>query len=390
MEFSKGKTEISDLQMDALRSRYSDATEIDKKNLDSDGRISFEFKDADRYKEMAEEKSVEIEDLEAKLNLFKKEKADAEKKYEQKKSKEKEKSAKKSKKQKRKDHNSLIRGIFNTAPIRIEEGDDEDPDVGKYRDARKKRASGKKAKPKDLVSEEKYPQRFAPVLGSVLEVKDELDTISTMVEVDLAKPGGSRMYKAQQFANLISLSKAKLDCSKELHNIGKTMSNLELKQDQKREDDTDSTKTINALGLNILRGVYDNDDDISEKKKNKKKKKDSWADEDDDGNYNKKKKSSDQALAKDFGSMIKGGSIELTAFEKHIHLEGKYEVVVVVDEDDDSSWKFMAVDIDSGKKMKDFPKELLPKKKKIKMKIDFDKGKAVDKQTKQPYRLYVK
>ena len=83
--------------------------------------------------------------------------------------------------------------------------------------------------------------------------------------------------------------------------------------------------------------------------------------------------------------------MKFSAYEKHLDLEGTYDIVVVVDPLDESDWKYVAVDSKSGKALKgDEYKDLLPKKKNAVMRFDLNKRKCYDKNTGKTYKLIIK
>lgn len=327
---------------------------------------------------------------------------------------------KKCKKKKKKAKASLLASIFNNADA-IAKAEDEDDDEG-YTDAESK--DGKKGKSKDEKPKKKktdtldstYGKRFAPIVSYLQDAIVEFDSLADDIAEELKTKGTSRgVYRSSQMANLISAKNSKLSAVKELTTVARLVSDLELKKAKEDNAKTDSTETMVArFGSKYLSGSFDDLDDYGEKVKKsgkmKKKKKynfmsmtnderEAFDDEDyddDSGKKNKGKIPEQKELAKKFAEKMiaRKDEIKLTPQEKNIRMEGKYEVVVVIEDimNPSKSWKFTAVD-KKGREIDGFRKDykdLLPNKRSARMIFDIGKMKATNKSTNLKYRIVVK
>lgn len=336
------------------------------------------------------------------------------------------KESKKKKKKNKKAKASLLASIFNNADAiaNVDDEDiDEDDEDAKSSDSGKK--SKKPSKPKDTL-DSTYGMRFAPIVSYLQDAISEFDELADDIQAELKTKGTSRgVYRSSQMANLISAKNSKLSAVKELTTVARLVSDLELKKAKEANDKSTSTETMVAkFGSKFLSGSFDDLDDfgvsIKKKKKNKgdsgssgksaKKHKydfmsmtEEEREEFDDEDYSESNKKKDKGrvpeqkeLAKMFAEKMIGRKDEFhfTPQEKHIAMEGKYEVVVVVEDilNPSKSWKFTAVD-KKGREIDGFRKdykELLPNKKTARMTFDMAKMKAINRATNLKYRILVK
>ena len=339
--------------------------------------------------------TTDIEDLETKLKKFRKEKAEAVK-YQKTEEYKKSKKASRSKKEKKRREN-LVRMVFNNADHEAEEENEEDE--GNYKDIKKR---GRPRKTEGTTLDTTYGKRFSPVVSMLHDTISDFDRIAAEIEEELSKPSsqGKTMYRSSQFGNLISVKDKKLSAVKELASVAKTLSDLEYKKEKDvRAEEGDTSKEVSRLGAKYLRGVFELEDRKSAKKAKKKdgkksKKHEEEDDEPEDSVVREKKAEADndndlaRALAEEL--IGRGKDIQFTPYERHLDLEGTYDVRVLVDPLDESDWKYVAVDPDSGKELKGDYKSLLPKKKNAKMRFDFTKKKAVDGASGKSYKLIMK
>ena len=382
------------------REQYRIASGYSSMEKDSDGFVILKptAEHVDKRKAIL---TTSIEDLEAKLKQFRAEKV-AVSNYQ--KTDEYKASKKKSKKKKeKKARESLLSMVFNNADAMAADVDEDEDDDEGYRDNKKK-----PSKRKDTTLDTTYGKRFSPVVSMLHDTITDFDKIAAEIEEELRSTRGQtrNMYRSTQIGNLISAKNSKLSAVKELGSIAKTVSDLEYKKDKdkKATEGSDNTKAISNLGAKYLRGMFDIDEDRGSKKskKNKEKKKESYMasdDEDDDNSvqkpktYSKSNADSDDELAKAFANelMKRKGEFTISPYEKHIALEGKYTFAVACDvRDPEGTWKYIAIDPNSGKAIEGFRekyKSLYPSKKKARMRFDLAKKKATDLNTSKSYKL---
>jgi hypothetical protein len=304
--------------------------------------------------------------------------------------------------------------VFNNADADLEEEEDEeeyDEEDGSGYIEKKKRSQKKSSN----TLETTYGKRFSPVVSMLHDSIIEFDQIAADIEKDLADNRNSArtMYRSSQMGNLLTAKNSKLSAVKELASVATTLSNLEYKQakDKKAEEGVDQNKAVASAAAKFLRGGLDDFDIKSSKKdKGKKKKKSgkitfgvskglSADDLDDDDDIGSIKKSSakstddERELATEFAKMLQDHKkdIKLTAHEKAIRLEGTYQVMVLVDPSDLDSYRFCAVSNKNGKILTDdVYKDLLPKRKKCRMRFDLSKNRATDLNSSRTYKLLYK
>lgn len=383
------------------KSQYLSAVGADNMKRDEDGFIVL-TPTAKRVDEQVNDLTTNISSLEAKLEKFKQEKRKAieyQKTPEYTESKKKEKN-KKFKKQKQ----NLLEMVFNNADHDAEEEKEiDEEDAENYRDSKKKRK-----KESTTTLETTYGKRFTPVVSMLHDTIHEFDKIASSIQDELNSPQlkGRSMYRSSQISNLISAKNSKLSAVKELASVATTISNLEYKKekDKKAEEGSDTSKAISSLGAKFLRGGFETNEDRKAKKDRKKKK--SFMDDDDDDVGSIKKASSgkrdsdddddDRELAAKLAKALgaRKGDFSFTPAEKFMNMEGKYNIVVVADEDDPKDdWKFIAVDPKSGKEIPDFKDDypgLLPKKKNCRMSFDLSRLRVYDKNSGRTYKLLLK
>lgn len=357
--------------------------------------------------------TTSIDDLESKLKQFRAEKA-AVVEYQKTDAYKESKKNGKGKKHK-KARASLLNMVFNNADALAEEESDED-DEGQYKD-------NKKRVRKENTLDTTYGKRFSPVVSMLHDTITDFDKIAAEIEEELNSTRGQtrNMYRSTQIGNLISAKNSKLSAVKELGSIAKTVSDLEYKKekDKKANEGTDTTKAISSLGAKYLRGVFDIDDDRGAKSGKKKKKdkgdssfkksakgmgfKSSASDADDDEeedsvqkpkkNNDKSRADSDDALAKAFAEELMGRKNEFsfTPHERHLNMEGKYTFMVACDPmDPENTWRYIAIDPKTGREIEGFRKEykdLMPSKKKARMRFDLAKKQCTDLNTSKKYKL---
>lgn len=326
---------------------------------------------------------------------------------------------KKNKKKKKKAKASLLASIFNNADaVAKEEEESEKEENESEETSDKKSKTDKPKKKKTDTLDSTYGKRFAPIVSYLQDAISDFDSLADDIEEELKTKGTSRgVYRSSQMANLISAKNSKLSAVKELTTVARLVSDLELKKAKEDNAKNDSTETMVArFGSRYLSGSFDDLEDYGDKVKNggkrkKKKKKynfmamtdeereafdDEDYDDDDSGKKTKGKIPEQKELAKKFAEKMiaRKDEIKLTPQEKNIRMEGKYEIVVVIDDimNPSKSWKFTAVD-KKGREIDGFRKEykdLLPNKRTARMVFDIGKMKATNKSTNLKYRIVVK
>ena len=329
---------------------------------------------------------------------------------------------KKNKKAKKRQKN-LIENIFNNSDsLRMEDPDAEDDEEENQETEESNTTNKKKKKKPDIPTtlDTTYGRRFSPVVAMLYDTVVDFDSIAEEIEKELRSKAGSMkgMYRSSQMGNLISAKNSKLSAVKELASISKTISDLEYKKekDAKANEDQDTSSEVAVLGAKYLRSISSDDDGESfgkSKKKKKKKDKDkkdqkkfkeksksSWVDDDDDSvvsnRVSEMNTKSDREQADAVAKMLLGrrSDIKLDPYEYNIAMEGKYNFVVVADQKHpEDDWEFVAVDPETGKKIKGFKdnyKDLYPKKKLCRMTFSFDRMKAIDKNSNKTYQLILK
>jgi len=395
---------------DLGRDQYRRAVGYSDMDRDEDGFVLLR-PTASRVDERKAELTTSIDDLEAKLKQFRAEKAAVTQYQKTDEYKESKKEGKKKKNKKARE--SLLNMVFNNADA-VAEAEDEEDEEG-YRDNKKKGGN----KRKDTTLDTTYGKRFSPVVSMLHDTITDFDKIASEIEDELNSSRGQtrNMYRSQQISNLISAKNSKLSAVKELGSIAKTVSDLEYKKDKDKRanEGSDNTKAISNLGAKYLRGVFDIDEDRGESKgkKGKDKKKDKGSsnfknsarsmgyddDEDDEDSVrkpskgDKSKADSDDALARAFAEEIMGrkGEFSFSPHERHLAMEGKFNIAVTCDvTDPENTWSYCAIDPKSGKIIEGFKKEykdLLPSKKKARMRFDLAKKQCTDLNTSKRYRL---
>ena len=306
----------------------------------------------------------------------------------------------KSKKKRKKEKESILKQIFNNAEAVIDEDLEEELE-DEYKD-NKPRKGRKTSTQKGDKLDTTYGQRFSPVISLLYDAVNDFEEIAISIETDLDSAGPARTrYRSDQMGNLISAKNSKLSAIKELGSLSRVISDLEYKKEKEKDkdSDTDSTKALNSLGIRFLKGTMDDEDKKKKKKEKEKKTRNNFLDDSEDDDYDEdfkvKKKNSDKELAGAFAKSVfdKKKDITLSPHERHIEMEGRYTIAVIADGDDiEGTWRFAALDL-KGKEIKDFKddyKELLPKKKGVRMVFDLNKMKAVDKNTTKGYKMILK
>ena len=411
---------IDDAILQMGRERYREASGLNDMDRDSDGFILLK-PTASHTDHKTAALTADISSLEAKLQKYKEEKQRViqYQKSDDYKSSKKEQSKKKMKKKKE----SLLNMVFNNADHMFDEDDDEEDDSEEnegYKDSRKAKARAKKANATTL--DTTYGKRFAPVVSMLQDTIFEFDKIAADIEADLnsSRNNAKTMYRSSQIGNMISAKNSKLSAVKELGSIAKVISDLEYKKekDKKETEGSDSSKAVANMAAKILRGGIEDFDTSNGGKKGKKGKKSGKAsksltsvrgisrsmldeEDDEDSPYGKIERRSSsgneneqRALANEFAKtlMENKDKIKLTAWERNVRLEGTYNVQVLCDPlDPINDWKFVAVSTKNGKILSgDEYKEILPKKKKARMRFDLNKARATDQNSNRTYKLMFK
>lgn len=407
------------------KERYRDASGLNDMERDNDGFIVLK-PTASHTDQKKAALTADISSLEAKLQKYKeeKQKVTAYQKTEDYRDSKKTQSKKKMKKKKE----NLLNMVFNNADHMFDDQtdeddiDDDDEENEGYKDSRKSKAKARKANMTTL--DTTYGKRFAPVVSMLQDTIFEFDKIAADIEADLnsSRNNAKTMYRSSQIGNMISAKNSKLSAVKELGSIAKVISDLEYKKEKDKKDaeGSDSSKAVANMAARILRGGID-DIDTGSGKKGKKGKKDKDGggkksltmvrgisrnmlddDDDDDSPYGKierQKKSSmsdadQKVLAGEFAKtlMENKDKIKLTPWERNVQLEGTYNVQVLCDPlDPTGDWKFVAVSTKNGKILNgDEYKEILPKKKKTRMRFDLNKARATDANSNRTYKLMFK
>lgn len=383
------------------RSQYRSAMGLDDVERDKDGFILLR-PTADHVDEKVESLTTSIDNLEEKLQALRKSKSQLE---EYQKTDEYKADKKKSKgKKKKKQRETLLNMVFNNADEVAAAAEEDEAE----KDPKKKPA---KKKVSDTTLETTYGKRFSTVVSMLYDSIQDFDQIAAEIREELDSTQGRTkgMYRSSQMSNLISATSKKFDAVRELGGIAKTISDLEYKEkkDKKVEEGSDTSKAISSLAAKYLRGGYDPDSDSkkSGKKKDKEKAKGNFAksakamgydpDDDDDEDDTPKKarrNEHDIALAKEFAKALEGRTDEIsfTPYERHLDIEGKYSFVITCDPlDPEHTWNFMAVD-KNGHEIEGFKKdykELMPKRKDVRLRFDITKKKAVDLNSSKSYKL---
>lgn len=407
--------------LDMAKSQYKNMVKnkvyVDDQDRDEEGFIIL-HPTVEHVETQKKSLTTSIDQLESKLNKYMSEK----KHYEDIESSDDfKKEAKKKKKKNKKVKASLLASIFNNADALLAEDDedldDEDSEEASGDDKKESKKKKKSDKPKDTL-DSTYGKRFAPIVSYLQDAISEFDELADDIQSELKTKGTTRgVYRSSQMANLISAKNSKLSAVKELTTVARLVSDLELKKAKEQNDKTESTeKMVAKFGSRFLSGSFDDLDDYGSKKKkgkegkksSKKKKYDfmSMTDEEreefDDEDYSEKSEKKDKGkipeqkeLAKMFAEKMIGRKNEFsfTPQEKNIRMEGKYEVVVIIEDilNPSKSWKFTAVD-KKGREIEGFRKdykELLPNKKTARMQFDMSKMKATNKATNLKYRIVV-
>lgn len=411
---------INEELLDLGRAQYRSVVGLDDMPRDKDGFILLKPTAAHVDKKMTS-LTADIGSLEEKLRKYRAEKEKTEKYTKTDDYKESKKQMSKKKQKKKRD--SLLAMVFNNADNAEEEDEEEyDEEEGSGYIEKKSKKKGESSKKNATTLETTYGKRFSPVVAMLHDTIMEFDQIAAEIEEDLKnnKNSSRTMYRSSQIGNMISAKNSKLSAVKELASVAKTLSDLEYKQakDKKDSEAGDQNKAVASMAAKILRGGLDDLDDSDSGKKGKKGKKDkdgkkkkvnfgatvrglSAKDEDDDdeeyGSIKRSKSDSDddqRALANEFAKTLQNrkGDIKLTAWEKNINMEGKYQVMVIVDPTDLEDYRFIAVD-KNGKEIKgfkdDYP-DLLPKKKKCRMRFDLSKNRVSDLNSARTYKLIYK
>lgn len=408
--------------LEAGYARYNAASGWDDLERDEDGFVVLKPTASHVDRRMAT-LNTDIDTLEAKLKKYRKEQAETAKYQKSEEYKESKKSE--SKKKKKKKRETLINMVFNTADADNAEEDDEeyDEEDGSGYIEKKKRGRSKKV---GNSLDTTYGMRFAPIMDMLNQKSQEFDQIAKDIEAELAenKNSARSMYRSSQMSNMLSAKSSSLSAITSMASLATTLSRLEYqKEKDKRAETGNQDKEVATMAARFLRGSLDDieDEDFSKKRKKKGKKskkekstknpygsfKSLSADDDDDDDdvatfgsiskSSKKSKVSDEEqkeLALEFAKTLKArkDEIKLTPHEKALGLEGKYHVMVLCDPLDPSdSWKYVAIDNKSGKILKDdIYKDLLPKKKKARMRFDIAKGRATDLNSARTYKLMYK
>lgn len=383
------------------RSQYRSAMGLDDVERDKDGFILLR-PTADHVDEKVESLTTSIDTLEEKLQALRKSKTQLEE-YQQTDAYKADKKKNKGKK-KKKQRETLLNMVFNNADEVAAAAEEDEAEKDPKRKPTKKKVS-------DTTLETTYGKRFSTVVSMLYDSIQDFEQIATEIREELDSTQGRTkgMYRSSQMSNLISATSKKFDAVRELGGIAKTISDLEYKEkkDKKTEEGSDTSKAISSLAAKYLRGGYDPDSDgkKSGKKKDKEKAKGNFAksakamgydpDDDDDEDDTPKKTNRNEhdiALAKEFAKALEGrtNEISFTPYERHLDIEGKYSFVITCDPlDPEHTWNFMAVD-KNGHEIEGFKKdykELMPKRKDVRLRFDITKKKAVDLNSSKSYKL---
>lgn len=410
---------INEELLDLGRAKYRSVVGLDDMPRDKEGFIVLK-PTAARVDQKMTTLTADIGSLEAKLKKYKAEREKTEKYTKTEDYKESKKQM--SKKKQKKKRESLLLSVFNNADALKDEDEEEefDEEEGSGYIEKKKKGSSKKSNASTL--ETTYGKRFSPVVSMLYDTITEFDQIAAEIEQDLKdnKNSSRTMYRSSQIGNMISAKNSKLSAVKELASVATTLSNLEYKQakDKKDAEGADANKAVASMAAKVLRGGLD-DIDVSSKKKKKKgddkksKKtvgklsfgatKGISRDDDDDSEeiYGsiKRSKSDDEedqrALASEFAKTLSNrkGEMKFTPWEKNIAIEGTYHIMVVVDPMNLDDYRFAAISNKTGKEIKDFKNDypdLLPKKKKVRLRFDLNKGRCTDLNSSRTYKLLYK
>lgn len=329
--------------------------------------------------------SLNLDSLEAKLSMIAKEKQKAEKIVEKAKKQEDGLKFKKAKKKKKKEQEQKIRLMFSATPDTVEEGDEGE--------AATKLEVVKNKLVKDTagtILDSNIGKRFAPLYKMQIEDYERINFILKDLEDDLKTSPSKNMYRSSQTSNLLTALGQKRTLLKDMTDMAKTVSDLELKYAKEERSTKEASGNDDQLaariGSSIVRGLYDDVFEETIKKKKKSKKKNDEDDDDDDEIDFDSKKDASNFLAKRIAK-----EVIFSDYEKNIDIEGEYNICVLADKDEpEKEWKFIITDED-GERRKDWEKErpeLLPNKKNSKMKFKLDKMKAYDRGRK--YELILK
>ena len=403
--------------------RYNAASGWDDLERDDDGFVILRptASHVDRHMNAL---STDIDTLEAKLKKYRKEQAETAKYQKSEEYKESKKNENKKKKKKKRE--TLINMVFNTADA---DNADEDEELYDEEDGSGYIEKKKRGRPKKVGNslDTTYGMRFAPIMDMLNQKSQEFDQIAKDIEAELAenKNSARSMYRSSQMSNMLSAKSSSLSAITSMASLATTLSRLEYqKEKDKRAETGNQDKEVASMAAKFLRGSLDDieDEDFSKKrkKKDKKGKKDKStrnpygnfkslsADDDDDDedvatfgsiskSGGKKGKVSDEEqkeLAMEFAKTLKSrrDEIKLTPHEKALALEGTFHVMVLCDPlDPNGTWKYVPIDNKSGKILKDDAyKDLLPKKKKARMRFDIAKGRATDLNSARTYKLMYK
>jgi hypothetical protein len=239
--------------------------------------------------------------------------------------------------------------------------------------------------------------RFSPLLNKQMENYDYVSGIVEELKDDLETSKIKNKYRTDQTSNLLSAMGQQRALIKDMVDLAKTLSDLELKHAKElrsnQVDKENDAKNASRIGVDIIKGLYDDIFDEAADRKKKKKKKNKKEKEKEDEDYDD---DTDKKLSKSLAKMINRGELAFTSHELHIDLEGDYEPVVIADEDDlNGTWRFILVDKGTGERRKDIEKEYpeiledLPNRKDDTMKFKIDRLKAVDRSRKE-YPLILK
>lgn len=314
--------------------------------------------------------------------------------------------------------------------------DDEDDDFfgkKKKKDKKKDKKKKKKDKKKDKIKKPKlnldklkifddevekddvdfYEQRFSSSLvlltDSLKEINDTIvDNKRYLNELKSGQIGEHRikmspMTIASQMGNIASLINTKLSAIKQITDVNKSISDLEIKKfnndikvngGKKEGSETNTNLLMDQVFDKLInhnneikkaeKELYDEEDD--DKKKSKKKKEKIKDDDDDNDKKSKKKKEKKEYDSIDdrINSLMESGELEFTDNESAFKYERDGVEIAIQKKLKTSEWEFIALNSD-GDELFDYP---LPDKKNIgKVKFDEKSDTAKD-ALGQKYNVY--
>jgi hypothetical protein len=332
--------------------------------------------------------SLNLDNLEAKLNMIAKEKQKVEKSVEKAEKKEDSLKFKKAKKKKKKQKEQQIRLMFSGTQDSMETDSEEDSEpIVVVKNNVVKNTEG-------TILDNNIGKRFGHLYAKQIDDYEYISKIVDEIKEDLSVSQSKNMYRTSQVSNLLSALGQKRTLLKDMTDMAKTISDLELKYAKEertnKEESGNDDGLASKIGVSIVRGLYDDvfEENIKKKKKSSKKRKEDDDDDDEDDMDVSSKKDASRRLAERIAK-----NVVFSNYERNIDIEGEYKICVIADKDEPKDdWKFIIVDED-GERRKDWEKErpeLIPNKKEAKMKFLVDKLKASDTRTGKSYKLILK